>query len=365
MRRLAVIASLFFATALPAHADIVIGVAGPMSGEFAPLGTQMQNGAAAAVADINAAGGVNGQQLVLQTADDACNAKKADAAANDLVAKGAVMVVGHLCLKASLAGAAVYAAENVIAITPGTTFAALTDNRAGPGIFRLCGRDDAEGTFAGAMIASRFANRNVAVIDDATAYGKALGDAAAAALDAAGKRIVLRDTYTPGSKEYNTLVSRIAAAGADVVFVGGSDPEAAIIARSLKARDPTATIVGGDALLTSEYADLAGDAAEGTLVAYPADARKAPAAAGQVKALTAKGLDPVGYTLPAYAAVQVWAAAAKAADSSDFGKVVGAMHAGPFATAIGDVAFDTKGDMLSPRYEWYVWQGGDYALAGF
>lgn len=362
--RIAMLAAML-AAAGAAHADVVIGVAGPMTGEFATLGGQMRVGAEQAVADINAAGGVNGEKLALEVVDDACNARKADAGANALAAKGTALVVGHLCLKASIAGAAVYAAERIIQISPGTTFAGFTDDRAGPGVFRLCGRDDAEGAFGGAMIARRFAAGNIAVIDDTTAYGKALAEAAAATLDGAGRPIALRDSYAPGGKDYGTLVSRLQAADVTVLYLGGSNPEAAIIAKAMKARGMTATIVAGDALLTPDYAQLAGDAAEGTLVAYPSDPRAVPAAAAVVAAFAAKNVDPVGYTLPAYAAVQVWAAAAKVAGSSDFDRVTAAIAGGSFPTVIGNVAFDEKGDLRSPAYDWYVWQGGDYAPAGF
>jgi branched-chain amino acid transport system substrate-binding protein len=368
MLRLAIRTAILVATIVAgggAHADIVIGVAGPMTGEFAPLGAQMKTGAAQAIADINAAGGVNGEKLALEVVDDACNARKADAGANSLVAKGVALVVGHLCLKASIAGAAVYAAARVVQISPGTTFAGFTDDRAGPGVFRLAGRDDAEGTFAGQMIAKRYAASNVAVVDDTTAYGKALADADAIALDGAGKQIVLRDTYAPGSKEYNTLVSRLQAAAVDVLYLGGANPEAAVIAKAMKARGMTATIVAGDTLLTQEYADLAGDAAEGTLVAYPSDPRSFQAASAVVAKFPASNIDPVGYTLPAYAAVQTWAAAAKTAGGTGFDQVVTALNGGPFATVIGSVAFDEKGDLRDPRYDWYVWRGGDYAPAGF
>lgn len=361
----AAIVAATLALAGAAHADIVIGVAGPMTGEFAPLGGQMRDGVEQAVADINAAGGVNGERLTLQAVDDACNARKADAGANTLVGAGAKLVVGHLCLKASIAGAAVYAAARVIQISPGTTFAGFTDNRAGPGVFRLAGRDDAQGTFAGAMIARRYAAANVAVVDDTTAYGKALADAAAAALDSAGKQIVLRDTYAAGGKEYNTLVSRLQAAAVDVLYLGGANPEAAIIAKAMKARGMAATIVGGDTLLAHDYADLAGDAANGTLVSYPADPRQIPAAATVAAAFAARGTDPVGYVLPAYAAVQAWAAAAKVAASTDFDRVASALAVGTFDTVVGGVAFDEKGDLRGPRYDWYVWKGGDYAPAGF
>jgi branched-chain amino acid transport system substrate-binding protein len=54
-------AAVLLALAGPARADIVIGVAGPMTGSYASFGAQMRAGALQAVADLNAAGGINGQ----------------------------------------------------------------------------------------------------------------------------------------------------------------------------------------------------------------------------------------------------------------------------------------------------------------
>src|SRR5688572_10272352 len=84
---------LFTVAAGRASADVTIGVAGPMTGSFAVLGQQLRGGAAQAVAEINRAGGVNGQMLRLEVVDDACDAKTADAVANQLIGKGAQLVV--------------------------------------------------------------------------------------------------------------------------------------------------------------------------------------------------------------------------------------------------------------------------------
>ena len=69
MRRLVAVAVVMFAAALggPARADVLIGMAGPMTGKHAWFGEQMERGAALAVADLNAAGGVLGQQVQLIT----------------------------------------------------------------------------------------------------------------------------------------------------------------------------------------------------------------------------------------------------------------------------------------------------------
>ena len=66
-------AGLFSAAAPAANAEVLIAVAGPMTGQYASFGEQFKRGAEMAVADINAAGGVNGEKLKLTIGDDACD----------------------------------------------------------------------------------------------------------------------------------------------------------------------------------------------------------------------------------------------------------------------------------------------------
>jgi branched-chain amino acid transport system substrate-binding protein len=104
MRRLVAVAVVMFAAALgwPARAEVLIGVAGPMTGTLAWYGEQFERGAALAVADLNAAGGVLGQQVRLIAADDFCDPEQAVAAAKKLVSDGVILVVGHFCSGASI-----------------------------------------------------------------------------------------------------------------------------------------------------------------------------------------------------------------------------------------------------------------------
>src|SRR5256885_16742056 len=66
------------ALSAPASAqDITIGVAGPMTGQYAAFGTQFKNGMDAAIEAINAAGGVLGKKLKATAGDEACDPKLA------------------------------------------------------------------------------------------------------------------------------------------------------------------------------------------------------------------------------------------------------------------------------------------------
>jgi branched-chain amino acid transport system substrate-binding protein len=58
-----------------ATAEILIGMAGALTGPNAYQGEQQQQGVELAVADLNAAGGVLGQQMRLISVDDACDSQ--------------------------------------------------------------------------------------------------------------------------------------------------------------------------------------------------------------------------------------------------------------------------------------------------
>ena len=96
-------AILALALGTPAFADdIGIAVVGPMTGQLATIGDQFKHGAEAAVAAINAKGGVAGRQIKLSVEDDQCDPKQAVSVANRIVANGIKFVDGHACSGSSI-----------------------------------------------------------------------------------------------------------------------------------------------------------------------------------------------------------------------------------------------------------------------
>ena len=343
-----------------ASADITIATVGPMTGQYAAFGDQMRAGAEQAVADINAAGGVLGQQLVLEVGDDACDPKQAVAVANQLAGKGVVYVAGHFCSGSSIPASAVYNDSNVIQISPASTNPKFTDERPGPGIFRVCGRDDQQGQVAGAFLAKNFADKNIAIIDDKSAYGKGLADETRKFMNEAGKTEVLNESYNAGERDYSALVSKLKAANVDVLYVGGYHTEAGLIKRQMVDQGMSTILVSGDALVTDEYWQITGDAGAGTLVTFSPDPRKNPIAKPVVEALEAAVKTTEGYALYTYGAIQAWAQAVEKAGSTDFDPVVAELNANNFSTVLGDVKFDDKGDVTLPGYVFYEWKNGTY-----
>ncbi|MEQ9642677.1 MAG: branched-chain amino acid ABC transporter substrate-binding protein [Alphaproteobacteria bacterium] len=342
-----------------AKADIAIAAAGPMTGQYATFGQQLKVGAEQAVADINAAGGVLGQKLVLSIGDDACDPKQAVAVANDMVGKGVVFMAGHFCSGSSIPASQVYEEEGILQISPASTNPKFTDE-GGPNVFRVCGRDDQQGLVAGNFLAKHFGDKNIAVVHDKTAYGKGLADETLKSMKAAGKNETLYEAYTAGEKDYTALVSKLKQNAVDVLYVGGYHTEAGLMVRQMRDQGMSTVLVSGDALVTDEYWSITGDAGEGTLMTFSPDPRKSAKAAPVVEAFRKAGIEPEGYVLYTYAAVQVFAQAANKAGSTDLDAVLKAMNSTTFNTVLGDLSFDSKGDVTLPGYVFYEWKGGKY-----
>jgi len=345
--------------ATAARADITIATAGPMTGQYASFGAQMKAGAEMAVADINAAGGVLGQKLDLEVGDDACDPKQAVAVANQMVNKGVVFMAGHFCSGSSIPASKVYEEENVLQISPASTNPKLTEE-GGPNVFRVCGRDDQQGEVAGAFLAKHYGDKKIAIIHDKTAYGKGLADETRKALHKAGVKETLYEAITAGEKDYSALVSKLKRDGIDALYLGGYHTEAGLIVSQMREQGMSTRLISGDALVTDEYWSITGDAGEGTLMTFSPDPRKNPAAAPIVKKFRAAGIEPEGYVLYTYGAIQAWAQAATAAGTTDTDKVIAALHAQKFNTVLGDIGFDGKGDVTAPGYVFYEWKNGKY-----
>ena len=232
---LAVAAVALMAT--PAFAQIKIGSAGPMTGSNAAFGEQLKRGAEMAVADINAAGGVNGQKLELVIGDDACDPKQATAVANKMVSDKVVFVAGHFCSGSSIPASDIYKEGKILQITPASTNPKLTDDAASKGnttVFRTCGRDDVQGATVGAYILKNNKDAKVAILHDKSPYGKGVADETKKALNKGGLRETMYEAYNDTDKDFAALINKMKQAKIDIIVLGGYHTAGALIIKQAR-----------------------------------------------------------------------------------------------------------------------------------
>jgi branched-chain amino acid transport system substrate-binding protein len=340
-----------------AWADILIGVAGPLTGPNAAFGAQLQKGAEQAAADINAAGGINGEMIKLTFGDDVSDAKQGVSIANKFVGDGVKYVVGHFNSGVTIPASEVYAENGVLVITPSATNPTLTE-RGMWNTFRTCGRDDQQGAVAGKYISENFKDAKVAILHDKTTYGQGLATETQKATNTAGVKEIMFEGVNVGDKDFSALITKMKDAGVSFVYWGGLHTEFGLLKRQAADAGLTATFMSGDGIVSNELASIAGPAVEGTLMTFAPDPRKNPNAKALVEKFRAAGFEPEAYTLYSYAALQIVAAAANKVGKSDDAKAVAeAIKAsGPWTTAIGDIGYDAKGDITRPDYVLYTWK---------
>jgi branched-chain amino acid transport system substrate-binding protein len=335
----------------PAHADISVGVAGPMSGQNAAFGQQMMAGAKAAIDKINGAGGINGEQLILVPGDDGCEARRAVAVAQDFLSRDVRFVVGHFCSGAAIAAAGVYAKADVVMLSPSASNPALTEQNLW-NVFRLASRDDTQADVASARIKIEKPKAKVAVVSD----GSPLLSLIAARLPGAHQVVI-----PAGGTSFPEAVAAIRSSGATVVYLACGGAEAGALAGDLKDAGLNVALYGPDSLIVDAFWERAGLAGEGALMTFPADPMTSPQAQSLIAQLQASGVDPQGAVLPSYAAIEVFAEMAKVRSVNDGKAMAEWIRSGnPINTVLGPLSFDRKGDINPQRFDWYRWSQGSY-----
>lgn len=358
------LASLTFSLSVlvpPAHADIVVAVAGPMSGSYANYGDQMRAGVAAAISAFNARGGVLGERLVMRVEDDSCDPRQAVSVANKLAAASVRVVIGHFCSSATIPAVDVYAPDGILAITPASSNPVLTDQAATRGwrtVLRIIGRDDAQAPVLAGYIGQQ--TGRIALVSDKSVYADGLVAGIRAALPARAADISVY-AVTPGERDFNALVSRLKQERAATVFYGGYHTEAGLLIRQSREQAYAPQFVGADALATKELVGIAGGASDGLVMTFSRDPSGLDTAAAAIRGIKAAGGEPSWLSIYSYTAVTVYADAAAAAGTHSIPAVADALRrpAG-FETPIGTVQFDAKGDIKNPAYILFRWKDGGY-----
>jgi branched-chain amino acid transport system substrate-binding protein len=338
--------------------EVLIGFAGPLTGEMALAGEQMQNGTKLATTELNAAGGVLGQKVTIEHVDDYCDGEQAVAAARKLVADGVAVAIGHLCSQAAIAASAVYEAARIPFLTMASN--PLITAQGLHWIFRASPSDVAYGSLSAEYLARQLAGKRIAIIHDTRTYGKGAADFTRKKLEELGSAPVLFEAIQPGQLLFTDLIGRLRRVGTDALYYGGYPREIGLLRRQMaEARFQPPTIVSA-ANTSEEYGLIAGPAADGTLLI--ADRRFDTAEFSAFEA----GLRET-YQMPSdlrvtrgYSNTKIWAQAVEAAGTTDGTAVARTLHSATFHIFGIEARFDERGEVEGPLGEAtvWIWRGG-------
>ncbi|CAG2136353.1 branched-chain amino acid ABC transporter substrate-binding protein [Cupriavidus numazuensis] len=328
---------------------VKIGHAAPLTGGIAHLGKDNENGARLAVEEVNKAGlEVGGKKIKLELVgeDDAADPKTGTSVAQKLVDAKVVAVVGHLNSGVSIPASKIYSDAGIVQISPSSTNPDYT-KQGFKTTYRVVATDAQQGPALANYAAKSLHAKSVAIVDDATAYGKGLADEFEKTAKAAGVNVVAREATNDKATDFKAILTKIKGKKPDVIMYGGMDATGGPFAKQAKELGISSKIVGGDGVCTDKVAELAGDAVSNIICSEAGLAlSKMENGADFQKRYQARFNAPVQIYAPfTYDAVMVIVDAMKRANSVEPAAILAEMPKTNYKGVIGNIAFDEKGDM--------------------
>jgi len=342
--------------------EIVVGVAGAHSGDLASYGLPTVNAVKLVAEEINAAGGIDGKQIRLVIEDDQCKPEVATNTATKLVGDKVVAVIGHICSGATKAALGIYNDSEIICISPSATNPPLTQSGDYPNFFRTIAPDDAQAKLDVDFATDKLSLKKIAVIHDKGDYGKGFAEFAKSFIEAGGKaEVVLFEGITPGAVDYNAIINKIQASGAEGIIYGGYHPEASKIVTQMKKKGMNLPFISDDGVKDDTFIKVAGEFAEGVYASGPIDTTSSPIAQKAIKAHQDKfGTEHGAFYINAYAAALALFNAIDKADSTEPAAIAAALRSEKVDTTLGTIGFDERGDAIGIGFSIYQVKDGKY-----
>jgi branched-chain amino acid transport system substrate-binding protein len=328
-----------------------VGLAAPFTGDYATYGASHKAGAEIAMAELNAAGGVNGGQVSLELGDDLGDPKQAVLVAQKFIDDTSVVVVdGHMFSGATIAAGAKYESAGLTMISPSATNPDITP--LGAYIWRICMTDAFQGEGLAKYSVTTLGKTKIAIMYDSSDYGRGLADAFESGVTGTGGTIVGKQQYATGDTDFKSQLTKLKAASPDLLFLSGYYPEGSKIAQQARELGMDVQMLGSDGYASDELPKLGGAAVEGMLVSTFFDySNSDPAIQKFVEAYKAAndGANPDWFAANSYDVIMLAAQAAKNAGSNDRTAINDALGSiGTYQGISGPITFDENGDVVKP-----------------
>jgi branched-chain amino acid transport system substrate-binding protein len=359
LAEMGIFAASFIVSPLTAHAVQVvkIGVSGPLTGGSAANGKDIENGVKLAIDEVNAQHPMIGNEpvtFVLDSVDDQGDPRVGVQVAQKLVDDGVAVVIGHYNSGVCLPASRVFAGAGIPLIDPAATNPAITQQGLKT-VFRIIATDAQNSGIAGKYAVTVTKAKRIAVMDDRTAYGQGEVEEFEKAVKAAGGNIVISEFTNDKAVDFGAQLTNIKGANADLLFFGGLDGQAGLLARRMKQLGMRTQFLGGGAIADTIFTRIAGDTADNAMAwEYGRPLNALPRGNEFAEKYKKKfGTDNLTYSPFSYDAASLAIEAMKAANSTKPAAFVPALQKAQFTGITGNISFDERGDLKNPASTLY------------
>jgi branched-chain amino acid transport system substrate-binding protein len=365
---LPVLALIFSAcsSGAPTKGDVIVYVAGPLSGFQANTGQTVAGGVRLMAEQLNRSGGLLGYKVKVVALDDEADSDVAAGVAaqiKEAVDRGdrVLGVIGHPNSGQTAAAMDVYKDLAIIVITPTASEVALTQ-QGYRNFFRVNAANDLQAKTGADYLTNKLGAKKVAVLYNDDSYGIDLGKLVAAELTKLGAQVPVSLQVKVEQNRFPSEVAKIKAAGVDAIYYAGYEVECPYLRADLRdAGLDTLTFMASDGCFLAATIDNADGAAEGMYVTGFAPSPKTAVDQAWVQGYQAvEYRNPDTYSVNGYSAMQVLAEGVKQAGSLSAAKVAAAIRKLDIKTPLGAVQYQDNGDLRAAQIYIFQVKGGQF-----
>ena len=246
---------------------VLIGVCGPLTGQYAQYGAQWKKGFDLALDEINAGGGINGRPLKYVFEDSQADPRQTVAIARKFVADDKIIVeVGDFSSAASMAASPIYQAAGMVQF--GFTNSHPNFTQGGDFIWSNAVNQADEMPLLADFL-KELDLKQIAVLYLNSDWGRTAKDILVEAIKKRGCEAVAAEGYLADEKDFRSAIVRIRDAKPDGIALVSYYPDGAQITRQIKNAGLTQTIVAGGSVYSPKFLELGGEAVNGVLTTVP------------------------------------------------------------------------------------------------
>ncbi|MBS0449674.1 MAG: branched-chain amino acid ABC transporter substrate-binding protein [Proteobacteria bacterium] len=353
----------FTAGATHAQERIKVGFMSPLTGPQAANGVDNRDGALLAIKELNAKGiKLKGKPVTfeLDVNDDVADPKQGTQVAQMLADKKINFVLGPYNSGVAMPASRPFNDADVVVFTVASNPKVMEQGYAN--LFRIGASDNQLGGKMASYAAQDLKVKNVAIIDDRTAYGQGVAGEFAAQAKRLGVNVVATEFTTDKATDFSAVLTKIRGANPDAVFFGGYAPQGGLMLRQMRALGMKVPLLGGDGICSSETATLSQLTGDLNVYCTQGGSMLDRSDKGQKFAQLYRQeykRDPLTYAAAFYDGMNLLASAIEATQSTDSKAIIDHVAKGKFSGVSGEYSYDDKHNLKSSAVTVFSFKGKD------
>ena len=326
--------------------SIKIGFNAPLTGFAAADGNSALVGAQLAVEQVNAAGGIDGNDIELVVYDDQASPKEAAPLAVKMTTQDEVTAGISGSYSGSTRAAATIFQENAVPYI--SAYAVHPDiTRAGDYVFRTSFMGEVQGRAGAKLIGDVMGLKRVALITLNNDFGKSLAAGFKEKAAEFGIEITGESEYSIKDREFGPIVSKVKADNPDAIYASGYFFTAGPLVRQIRAAGIAAPVIGQEGYDSQKFIEIAGPDAEGVIITTSLDRDSSdPITQAFIKGFEEKAGYPTDMVAAsAHTAVLVMAEALRKAGAGDRAALRSAIAESSVDASTGHISFNALGEV--------------------